>query len=234
MHDAIADEFSVGKAWNHAEHPLLFAPFQMGLETYQIIHGIVFIILAKLHHGIGISAGSGIRQAHRFHGPEAHGVFSPGSHDLDRHAAFENFFIFKAMDRCHFRLAESFPESLVFFLIHGAVQVSRFAFIVAGHAVHHVHIQGVFRHNGSSGIVEMKSFTAAEIFNIFCQSPFGQRPCGNNDDALPRDGSHFLFHKGHQRMVFHQTGHFPGVSHAVYGQSTPGRHLVAVGRLHND
>lgn len=95
------------------------------------------------------------------------------------------------MDRCHFRLAESFPENLVFFLIHGAVQVSRFAFIVAGHAVHHVHIQGVFRHNGSSGIVEMKSFAAAEIFNIFCQSPFGQRPCGNNDDALG-DGSYFL------------------------------------------
>ena len=206
----------------------------MGLEANDVVHGVFFIVPPELHHSVGILSGAGVRESHRFHGAKAHGVFAARSHDFDGHAAFEDFFIFKAVDRRHFCLAEGFAEGFVFFFIHGAIQVCGFTFVVAGHAVHYVHVQGLFRHDGRCGVVEMESFSAAEGFDVFCQLAFGQGAGGDDDDAILRDFFDFLFHDVDQRVVFHFLGHCLGISHAVHRQSAAGGHAVGVCSVHDE
>ena len=48
MHDPIADKLRRLKAGDHREYPLLFAPFQVGLETDQVIKGtcVVLVVVA--------------------------------------------------------------------------------------------------------------------------------------------------------------------------------------------
>ena len=63
VHDAVAQEPGVVKGGDHGEHPLLLRPFQVGLEAHQIIDGAVGVVLAQLHHRVGIAARFRIRQS---------------------------------------------------------------------------------------------------------------------------------------------------------------------------
>ena len=137
VHNPVTDKFRMSQTGNHAEYAFLLSPFQMRLEPNDIVHRIMLIILPKLYDGIRILSRPRIRQSYRLHRPKPHRVFSPLRHDLNRHASFEDFFIFKSVNRSHLCSAQCSPECLIFLFIHGAVQIGRFPLIVTGHTVNH-------------------------------------------------------------------------------------------------
>ena len=95
MHNAIADKLSVFQARNHLEDALLFPPFQMGLEPYNIVQRSRRIVLAKLNHRVRPFIGFRIFQAHGFHGTKKHRFGTSGCHDFNGHTAFKVFFFFE-------------------------------------------------------------------------------------------------------------------------------------------
>ena len=74
MHDAVPDELGVPEAGYHAEHPLLLAPFQVCLETHDVIQGPLLIFGPELDVGPGAVAGAGVDETHRAQRAEPHGV----------------------------------------------------------------------------------------------------------------------------------------------------------------
>ena len=110
MHDAVPDELGVPEAGYHAEHPLLLAPFQVGLETHDVIQGPLLIFGPELDVGPGAVAGAGVDEAHRAQGAEPHGVGTPGRHDLDGHAALVDRDGISLFVRCHMPFYLSFLD----------------------------------------------------------------------------------------------------------------------------
>ena len=233
MHHTITDEFRMRKTGDHTKDTLLLPPLEMRLEADDIVHAVFLIILAELNHRIGILPCARIRQSHRLHRAEAHRIFPACCHDFDRHAAFEDFFIFKAMYRCHLRFAERFTKGLVLLLIHRAVQVRRFALVVAGHAVHDVHIERLLRHDGCRRIIEMKAFPTAEGFDGLRQSTFCQRPRRDDGDTVLRKLRHLFFHDGDQWVILHLLRHGFRIAHAVDRKSPARRDAVCVRGIHD-
>jgi hypothetical protein len=75
--------------------------------------------------------------------------------------------------------------------------------IVAGHPVHDVHIKGFFHHDGRCGIIEVKSFAAAETFYAVRKSAVCQRTGRDNHDPFFRYFPDFFIDKFNQRMTFY-------------------------------
>ena len=122
MHDAVAHELSMFQARNHREHPLLFAPFQVGLEAHQIIEGAGGVLGPQLDIGPGTVAGAGVPQPHRAQRPKPDGIGTAGRHDLDGHTALVHGQIpVKIVERGPFGTDERRMEGLVLLLIKGAV-----------------------------------------------------------------------------------------------------------------
>ena len=60
MHHPVSQELSVLQGRDHGEYPLLLRPSQVGLEAHQIIDAALSVILAQLHHSVGLPAGLGV------------------------------------------------------------------------------------------------------------------------------------------------------------------------------
>ncbi len=65
VHDAVPHELGVLQAGDHAEHPLLLAPFQVRLEADEVIQRAGRVLGAQLHSRPGAVAGARVAQADR-------------------------------------------------------------------------------------------------------------------------------------------------------------------------
>ena len=88
VHHAIADELCMFQARNHRKNALLLAPFQIGLETNDIVQRAGGVFGAQLYVGPGAVAGARVPQAHRAQRAIAHGIRPAARHHLNRHTAF--------------------------------------------------------------------------------------------------------------------------------------------------
>ena len=233
MHHAIADKLRTSKSGNHAENPFLLAPFQMSLEADNIVHRIFFIILTQLDNSIRFLPCPRIRKSYRFHRPETHRILTALRHHFHRHTPFKDISFFKPVDFRCLRRPERLIKCIVFLFVHGAVQVCRLSLIVAGHPVHDVHIKGFFHHDGRCGIIEVKSFTAAELFYAVRKSAVRQRPGRNNHDPFFRYFPDFFIHKCDPRMAFYLFRHCRRISVTIHRQSTACRDTVGIGTFHD-
>ena len=78
MHDAIPHELGIFQPGDHAEHPLLFAPLEVGLEAHDVIQGAFLIFGPQLDIGPWTVSGVGIHKAHRAQGTEPQWCRHPG------------------------------------------------------------------------------------------------------------------------------------------------------------
>ena len=76
------------QAGNHRKNALLLAPFQIGLETNDIVQRAGGVFGAQLYVGPGAVAGARVPQAHRAQRAIAHGIRPAARHHLNRHTAF--------------------------------------------------------------------------------------------------------------------------------------------------
>ena len=209
---------------DHGEHPLLLAPFQVGLEAHQIVDGAVGVVTPQLHHGVGLTAGLGIHQAAGLQGTEAQGVLAPAGHDLHRHTALEHAAVLKAVDLGLLRLHQLRPEGLIFLFGHGAVDVVRGALIVAGGEIRTVHVHAVEGHQRGRRVKEVQRMAAAQLFrNGIRQRVRGQRAAG--DDHIPlRYSGHLAGDHGDIGVAQHGLGDHAGKALPVHRQRTAGGH----------
>ena len=99
MHHAEAHKLGVFQAWDKPQHPLLLAPFQVGLEAHQVPEAAVLVFLAQLHHRVGPLgaahiaivhiAPAGIPEPNWLERAVAHRVFAAAGQLLDGETALE-------------------------------------------------------------------------------------------------------------------------------------------------
>src|SRR5207244_3975650 len=70
----VAQELRSREAGDQPEHALLLRDAQPRLEAHQVPHLRRAVLLAQLHHGVGLLAPAGVHQTHRLHRAEAQDV----------------------------------------------------------------------------------------------------------------------------------------------------------------
>ena len=234
VHDAVAQELGVPEGGNHGEHPALLRPFQMGLEAHQIVDGAVGVVLAELHHGVGVPARLGVGQALGLQGAEAEGVLAPAGHDLHRHAALEHAAVVKAVDLRLLGGGEGLPKGGVLFLIHGAVDIVGGAPVVPGGEIGAGHIHAVEGHQRGGGVVEMEAVgLAGEGGDLFRQGVGGQG-AGGDDHLSRRNLRHLPLLHGDVGVGADGLGDHPGKAVAVHRQGAAGGDPGGVGAAENE
>ena len=123
VHYAVAGVFCMLEPGNQTEDPLLFAEFQPGLKSNQVVHCVRCVILPELNDGERLFSGSRISQPYGLHRAECGYHKSPFGHAFDGHAAFKNTVFLKAVDLRGFSIDQFVDENRVFFFCHGGVQV---------------------------------------------------------------------------------------------------------------
>jgi hypothetical protein len=87
------------ETWNKAQDPGLLSPLELRLASDEAVVIASQIVLAKLHHGVGLAAGAGIHEADRLHRAVAERVETAMGHDLDGQAPLEELRAVEIMDR---------------------------------------------------------------------------------------------------------------------------------------
>ena len=108
MEAAEAKELCIFETRDEPENPFLFRPFQPCLKSDHIKCGKGIVLRPELNDRIGFSSGMRVREADRLHGAKPQGVLTPGSHNLNRHAALEDALLLERFLRDAVRLDE-FP-----------------------------------------------------------------------------------------------------------------------------
>ena len=70
VHDTVPHELGIFQPGDHAEHPLLLAPLEVGLEAHDVIQGALLIFGPQLYIGPRTVAGVGIHKATGRSGPK--------------------------------------------------------------------------------------------------------------------------------------------------------------------
>ena len=248
VHDAIPHELSVLKARDHAEHPLLLAPLEVGLEAHDVVQGAFLIFGPQLDIGPWTVSGVGIHKAHRAQGTEPHGVGTPGGHDLDGHTALihgDGIGLFavgirvglsrllgpgvKVVQRCALCRSESRVEFLVLFLVERAVQVVGLAPVIAGGGKHLVVVQTFSGDDGGHGIVEVQPLVPGQGPDLIGQCAVGQWAGGHQNGGRCIDMLHLLPVDSDIFTAFHHAGHFGAECVAVHRQRTASGHAGRLG-----
>ena len=208
---------------DHGEHPLLLREAQVGLEPHQVIDGAVGVVLAQLHHGIGLPPGAGVLEAPGLQGPVAQGVLSPPGHDLHGHAALKDVPVLEAVDLRLLGVGQLLPEGQVLLLLHGAVDIVRRPLVVPGREKAAVHVHAVEAHQRGRRVEKVQGGILAPQHGEepVRQSVGGQRPGGHHHLPL-RQVRHLAGDHGDQGVTFHPLRHQPGKAVAVHRQSTSG------------
>ena len=248
VHDAVPDKLGVLEAGYHAEHPLLLAPFQVCLETHDVIQGPLLIFGPELNVGPGAVAGAGVDEAHRAQGAEPHGVGTPGGHDLDGHTALVDrdgigllavgigvglcallCARVELMERSSLCRGQRGVECLVLGLVEGTVEVVGLAPVVTGGGKHLLIVEALRRHDGGHGVVEVEALIAGQAADLVRQRTVRQGAGGHEDGGALVDVLHPLPVNGDVRLSLHHPGDFGAEGVAVHGQRTARGHAGRLG-----
>ena len=118
-------EFRVLQSGNGAENTHLLAVFQLGLEADHVEQRAELIVLAQLHHGVGLQVGlARIGQAERLHRAVAQRFAAALRHHLDRQATVEiRCRRLPFVKRCLVAADQRVDEGVVLFACERAVDV---------------------------------------------------------------------------------------------------------------
>ena len=141
----------------------------MSLEADDVIQRSVSIIAPQLHNGVIFVPRARIAQADRLHRAVAQSILSAASHDLDRHAAFKNAAVVKAVDGRLLRRAKLADKCFVLGFVHRAVYIICRALIVARCEKRAFHLNTLKRYDRRDGIVKMQSLAAAQGSDLICK-----------------------------------------------------------------
>ena len=235
MHDAVTYKLCIFQSRDHAEYPFLLRPFQMGLESYQIIQGSRCVVLPQLHHRISFFTVAGVPEADGLQGAEAHGVLSPVGHFLYGHAAFE-YIMLEVLYLGSFRCFQCFIKRNVFFFrVEGTVQVGRFPLVITGSPIDHIIIQGVPFHDRRRRIKKVQVICPYDTLYGFTERRRSQRTAGKNHQAFqPLRIRHFFFNNCYQGMLPDKFSYPTGKTFSVNCQGTAGRNLVCIRHFHDE
>ena len=195
VHDTVPHEFRVLQAGDHGEDPLLLAPLEVGLEAHDIVERPILVLGPELDIGPGAVAGARVNEAHRAQRAEAHGVGTPGGHDLNGHTALVDrdgirFFcrghpgraeqtarppVSKSWSGARSAEARAAWNASYSALLNGQFEVIGLAPVIAGSGKHFFVIETFRRHDGGHGVVK----NAAARRPSACRSRRpGHRPSG--------------------------------------------------------
>ena len=230
VHDAVPHKFGVLQAGDHAEHPFLFAPFQVGLEADEVIERAGRVLGAQLDGGPGPVAGARVAQTDGAQGAEPDRIRAAGGHDLNRHTALvDGQVAVKVVERCALGGNERRVERLVFLFIERAVQVVRLAAAIAGRGKNLVIVKALGGHDGRDSVIKAQPMVAGQRGDGLCQCALGQRAAGDEHGCALVQRRDLLAPDRDVGVVFHHFGHGGGKHIAVHGQRTARRHAGGLG-----
>ena len=231
VHHAVAGELRVFQAGDHAEHALLLAPLEPGLEAHQIVVGGGLVLLAQLHHGVGLSARARVDQPHGLQRAVGQRLAAPGGQDLHGETALEHQLLLEVVQRGQLGLCQCVVEGVVFVLGHGAVQVVA-ALVIAALAEDLRHVQRIRRHDGRGGVEEVQRGRAGQLFQRAAERLVCQR-AGGHDAGRVGDFGHQRALDGDVRVVFDLLRHQRGEHVPVHGQRAARGHARRLGTAQN-
>ncbi len=190
MHRSVTHELRLGQPWNHPQHPILLAIFEICLEADQVVEGPGGVVLTQLHDGVGPLARAWVAQPHRSERTVGEGFLTARAQHLDREAPFKEIGIvpFEVSQRDPLGVRQSFVEGVVFGLGHRAVDVvARLAFTspIARRAERDRHIDALKLDDGRDRIVEVERVPTGQRLDSLCQVRRGEGAAGQ-DDGLAR------------------------------------------------
>ena len=154
-------ELGLGEAGDGPEDPHLLGMFQLGLEADHVEQAAELVVLAQLHHGVGLDPGlMRIGEAERLHRAVAQRLAAALGHHFDRQAAVEiGRRLFEFVER-HFVAGEQrIDEAVVLFARQRTIDVigagaGRSGLVVARLKPGDVEIDRVAMHDRRNGIEE--------------------------------------------------------------------------------
>jgi len=141
----------------------------VSLEADDVIKRSVGVIAPQLHNGVIFAPRARIAQADRLHRAIAQSILSAASHDLDRHAAFKNAAVVKAVDGRLLSGTKLANKCFVLRFVHRAVYIIRRALIIARCEKRTFHVNALKRYDRRDGIVKVQSLAAAQGSDLICK-----------------------------------------------------------------
>ena len=221
----------------------LFGVLQLRLETDHVVERAQLVVLAQLHHGIGLFLRIvGIGQAARLHRSVTQRFRPALGHDFDRQAAVEvRGRGLPFLEVALLAIQQRADEAVILFAVHRAVDV-----VLAGAAGSHlvvarlepgnIHVDALAVDDGRNGVEEGELVFAGQGADGRCERRRRQRPRGDDDivPVLGRQSRDLAALHRHQRMAQQGVGDIIGEAVAVNRQGAAGRNLVAAGGGHDE
>src|SRR5262245_16497641 len=123
-------KFGAFQSGNHAQHAGLFTITEMILKADHAVSISHEVFLAQLHGGVRFTAGSRIKEAHRFHRTIPQSINPTTGQLFNGQTGFEPASLFKTLQWNTIGFGERLMEAGVFSLIQRAVQIVVSAFAV--------------------------------------------------------------------------------------------------------
>ena len=242
MQPAEPGEFRILEPGNAAEHALLRAMLQLGLETDDVVERAELVVLAQLHDRVRLYGRIvGIGQADRLHRPVPQRLAAALRHHLDRQATVEIRRVgFPIFEVDLFASQERVDKGVVLFLGHRAVDVIRAGaagpdLVVARLEPCDLHVDGIPVHDRRDGIEERQRAFVGEFADRIRQRRRGEG-AGRDDHIAPirrRQAGDLGAVDVDQWMIFQRLRNGSRKAVAIDRQRAASRHLVGVGRAHD-
>ena len=186
MHDAIAEEFRLREAGDHAENALLLAKGEVRLKTHEVVGGAVPVLGAQLDRGPGPVAGPGVGKADGLHGTETDRVDALACDLLCRLTCLEQVAGLEILENDALRTRELMDERLVLFAVHRRVEIvaARFGILVARLRKQDVHIERRGVDDGRCGIEKGERLSPDELEHAIGKGGRAERSRCDDDATL--------------------------------------------------
>ncbi|COH70378.1 Uncharacterised protein [Streptococcus pneumoniae] len=242
MHDTITDKLRIFKTRNHLEDTLLFSPFEVGLETNDIVEATSCIILTKLHNRIRCFKFSITRscvvvrilKTDWLHRAIKHSFNATFGHNFDWHTSFKVLFFFKRIERCFFRIDQGFMEIHKLLLGHWSIEIGCFSLIITRFEIDLTHIDSVDIDNRRCCIVEIEAIAIIKGMNLFSQGIASQGTGRHNCNNICWQFCNFITHHFNQGVVDHFFGYHLGETITIHRKGSTGRNTCSLSRFQDN
>jgi hypothetical protein len=224
------------------ENAHLLAMFHLGLESDHVEQRAELVVLTQLHDGIGFFRRLvRIGEAERLERSMPQGFAAALGHDLDRQTTIEIRRVrFPFVERDFFGGEQRVDESVILRAVERTIDVigagaAGARLVVTRLRPGDLHVDGFAMHDRRDGVEKRERCLAAAIADRFRQRGRGEG-AGRDDHAVPfggREPYDLAAFDRNQRMSFEAFGDGGGKVVAVHRQSAAGRHLMRIGRAHD-